>query len=260
MAAIRKGSRKEQLPGLEEEALLWNHGNAFVFGVDEAGRGCLAGPVCAAVACWAPFSLLPGASALPVPVRDSKQMTEPQREACFDPVKQRALASGVGFASAAEIDRWNILRATHLAALRALESALQSIRARGLSLDFSRVAFLADGGQPLISKGRFFVGAAEYAPEFPLTGELFRRSFTEKCVVKGDGKVFSIASASVLAKVSRDRRMLDLAEKYPAYEFAVHKGYPTPQHVGNLNKAGPSPEHRRSFSPVAEACRALGME
>lgn len=242
-----------RLPDTTEETLLWNESGVFVFGVDEAGRGCLAGPVCAAVACWAPIAPEAG---LPVPVRDSKQMTEEQREACFEPVRAGALAHGVGFASSEEIDRWNILRANHLALARAIEAALAALVGRGLlgsSSTGARFAFLTDGNQPLVEKSRFFVSSPEYRAEFPLLSRLFASGFREKCVVKGDSKVFSIASASILAKVSRDRRMAELDRLFPAYEFAAHKGYSTPRHVALLREHGPCSEHRRTFSPVTEA-------
>lgn len=144
-------------PDLSQETLLWEKhpGGVFVFGVDEAGRGCLAGPVCAAVACWAPTEKLP-----PVPVRDSKQMTHEQREACFEPVTSGALAYGVGMASREEIDRFNILRANHLAVLRALEAAL-----RMLGETTAPVAFLADGNRPLVGHAREFTEHAELKAE-----------------------------------------------------------------------------------------------
>ncbi len=233
-------------PGIEEEALLWQQGGAFVFGVDEAGRGCLAGPVCAAVSCWLPFE-----GDLPVDVRDSKQMTHDQRENCFEPIRERAHAFGVGFATCAEIDRWNILKANYLAVSRAIEAALAGIPDSAAA----KVVFLTDGNHPLVSKSRFFVESAEYRQEFPRANRLFREGFEEKCVVKGDSKVFSIASASVLAKVSRDRHMVELGRRYPEYEFAEHKGYSTPRHVAILREVGPCSEHRRSFSPVSEALR-----
>jgi ribonuclease HII len=237
-----------KVPTLAEEALLWNQhqGGVFVFGVDEAGRGCLAGPVCAAVACWAPREALPEG----VAIRDSKQMTEAQREAAFEPVRQGALAHGVGFASCEEIDRFNILRANHLAVARALEMALRSL---GPAAEKTPFVFLADGNQPLVSKALTFVENKEFASELPLVSNLFKRKFSEFCHVKGDSKVFSIAAASVLAKVSRDRHMHELDRLYPDYEFAAHKGYSTPRHVAILRTRGPCSEHRRSFSPVSES-------
>ena len=239
-------------PDVTEEALFWNQGSSFVFGVDEAGRGCLAGPVSAAVSCWAPFSRAFG---FPADVRDSKLMTEIQREDAFAPVMAHALAYGVAYASPAEIDRWNILRATHLAIARALEQALCSLAARSLlkGSSYKDFAFLIDGNQPMVSQAGFFVRMKEFEPEFPYLRALFKRELVEKCLVKGDSKVFSIASASVLAKVSRDRLMVELDQRYPAYEFGLHKGYSTPRHIENLRKHGPCSEHRKSFSPVNEA-------
>jgi ribonuclease HII len=230
-------------PNLAVETLLWekNPGGVFVFGVDEAGRGCLAGPVCAAVASWAPCA------SNPVPVRDSKQMTHDQREACFEPVRAGAHAYGVGFASREEIDRFNILRANHLAVLRAVEAALERVGALA-----GRFVFLSDGNRPLVQNARDFLVHPEHRSEFPLSSRLFEQGFDEQCHVKGDGKVFSIASASILAKVSRDRHMVELDRLHPGYEFATHKGYSTPRHVAILRRRGPCPEHRRTFSPVTE--------
>lgn len=245
-------AKGKNLPTVEQEALLWKQGSAFVFGVDEAGRGCLAGPVCAGAACWAPFSAALG---LPAEVRDSKMMTEHQREAAFSPVQSLALAHGVGFATAQEIDRWNILRATHLAIARAVEAALASLRERGLlaDSDLARMAFLIDGNQPMVTQSGFFVRQKEYADEFPFLSRVLKFKYPEICVVKGDSKVFTIASASVLAKVSRDRLMTALDAAYPAYAFAQHKGYSTPAHIEKLRANGPCSEHRQSFSPVSQA-------
>lgn len=250
-------------PTIQEETLFWKstQRGVFVFGVDEAGRGCLAGPVCAAVACW---DDLRGAEALPVPVRDSKLMTEAQREECFDPIMGQALAYGVGYGSCAEIDRWNILKANYLAVARALEGALGMLAARGRihagNLKASRFVFLSDGNQPLVSNARFFVFSPEYMASFPLLAELLRADYEERCIVKGDSRIFSIASASVLAKVSRDRHMVSLHAAYPDYEFASHKGYSTPRHVAILRKVGPCSEHRRSFAPVSETLALFPQE
>ena len=248
-------------PDFKEEALLWKQGNAFVFGIDEAGRGCLAGPVCAAVAAWAPHTTLDILGK--IPVRDSKLMTEAQREAAFHPVQEGTLACGVGWASAKEIDTWNILRATYLAVARAMEAAIQEMLELELlthaSIVQSKFVFLTDGSHPMLSHARAFAHASEYEKEFPLLREIYKNTILEKCVVQGDSKVFSIASASILAKVSRDQRMLELDREFPAYQFADHKGYSTAKHVGNLQRVGPCSEHRRSFSPVSEAARKFGM-
>ncbi len=248
-------------PTILQETLFWeSQDGVFVFGVDEAGRGCLAGPVCAAVACW---EKLEGGD-LPVPVRDSKQMTELQREACFEPIREKALAFGVGYGSCQEIDRWNILKANYLAVARALEGALGCLvslgRVHAGALSKNKFVFLSDGNHPLVSNTRFFVFSPEYMAAFPLLSELLRASFEEICVVKGDSKVFSIASASVLAKVSRDRHMVGLHNAFPAYEFASHKGYSTPQHVAILRKVGPCSEHRRTFAPVSDTLELFASE
>lgn len=244
-------------PSLEEEALLWKQGSAFVFGVDEAGRGCLAGPVCAAVAAW-PAQL--AQEAMLSGIRDSKLMTEAQREAVFDEVKNKTLAHGVGWASAQEIDRWNILRATYLAVARATEIALQLMAQENFfdGKDFSSFAALTDGSHPLLSRGKMFATHPEYAAEFPYLRALLEKPLQEICVIKGDSKVYSIASASILAKVSRDRHMHVLDKEFPAYDFAIHKGYSTAKHREKLRAAGPCSEHRKSYAPVAEAARLLG--
>lgn len=242
-------ARKADFLSINEEALLWNESDAFVFGVDEAGRGCLAGPVCAAVSCWAPFSPL-GDSPL-VEVRDSKKMTEIMRERAFDPIHWFGFVHGVGFASAEEIDRWNIFRATHLAVLRAVEIALQKLHQKNIPLEPQRFTFLVDGNQPMVKLGTFFVQHEEFAKEFPITKTLMR-NFQERPIVKGDSKVFSIACASVLAKVSRDRLMTTIDKQYPQYEFAKHKGYSTALHVSKIQEYGPCFEHRKTFAPVSE--------
>jgi ribonuclease HII len=240
-------------PNLEQEALLWNEGSAFVFGVDEAGRGCLAGPVCAAVTCWAPHSVHLG---LAVDVRDSKKMAEKHREQAFLPVQQLALAWGIGLASAGEIDRWNILRATHLAVARALETSLRVLRERALwspsPADARLFAFLADGNRALAGYASFFSSHPEYRGELSLVHAVLSAAPREVCVIQGDSSVFSIASASVLAKVCRDRHMQALEARHPGYEFSVHKGYGTALHRRKLTELGPCPEHRRSFGPVTE--------
>lgn len=229
-------------PNLEHEALLWKQGSAFVFGIDEAGRGCLAGPVCAAV-----YSLPANLETPPVNIRDSKQIKEEERERILDEVKSAARVFGVGLASSLEIDKYNILQATCLAILRATEMALAQLD------NFQRIAFLTDGGMKLLHRGEAFLRMPEFAHEFSLVRKLFQIGFSELPVVKGDGKVVSIAGASVIAKVTRDRVMRDLALAYPQYEFEIHKGYSTPRHVSCLNEHGPCSEHRMSFAPVRSA-------
>lgn len=226
-------------PTLERETLLWKQSGVFVFGLDEAGRGCLAGPVCAAA-----FSFPRGVESIP-DVRDSKQIAEPAREAMFEEVRSASQASGIGFASAEEIDRFNILNATCLAVLRAVEQALESAIRREPAAKF---VFLTDGNLQLLHRAEQFVKL----PEFRRVRDLFGAGFEEIPVVKGDAQVASIAGASLLAKVSRDRVMRELDDKFPGYEFRVHKGYSTALHVQKLRELGPISEHRRSFAPVKQ--------
>lgn len=174
-------------------------------GVDEAGRGPLAGDVYAAAVILPPGCELPG-------LNDSKKLSEKKREILFDLICEKAVAWSVGTASVEEIDHLNILQATFLAMKRAVE---------GLSV-LPRLA-LVDGSQN---------------PPLPVHS---------RAIVKGDGKSASIAAASILAKVSRDRYMKRLAEQYPQYRFEQHKGYPTPLHYRLLDEFGPSPVHRKSF-------------
>ena len=182
-------------------------------GVDEAGRGPLAGPVFAACAVLRPGAELPY-------LNDSKKLTEARREELFRLLTQGGAAwFGVGSASPEEIDRVNILQATFLAMNRAYEALLRS----GLPEEVRPRLALVDGNRD---------------PGLPLP---------TRTVVKGDGKSAAIAAASVLAKVSRDHYMEELDREYPQYRFAKHKGYPTKLHYDLLREYGPSPVHRRSF-------------
>lgn len=182
-------------------------------GVDEAGRGPLAGPVFAACAVLRPGAELPY-------LNDSKKLTEARREELFRLLTQGGAAwFGVGSASPEEIDRVNILQATFLAMNRAYEALLRS----GLPEEVRPRLALVDGNRD---------------PGLPLP---------TRTVVKGDGKSAAIAAASVLAKVSRDHYMEELDREYPQYRFAKHKGYPTRLHYDLLREYGPSPVHRRSF-------------
>ena len=176
-----------------------------ICGLDEAGRGPLAGPVAAGACILAPDTVIEG-------LDDSKKLSEKKREELYDVITSTAVAWAVGLASEREIDEINILNASLLAMRRAVE---------GLSVrpDF----LLIDGNQ---TKG------------FDLPRE---------AVVKGDGKSQSIAAASILAKVTRDRLCTDLDRDYPQYGFARHKGYPTKDHMLAVYVWGPSPVHRKSF-------------
>ncbi|HIS68299.1 MAG TPA: ribonuclease HII [Candidatus Gallacutalibacter stercoravium] len=176
-----------------------------VCGVDEAGRGPLAGPVFAAAVILPPGLLLPG-------VNDSKKLSPKKREALFDLICQNAVSYGIASASEAEIDSVNILNATFLAMQRAVAQ-----------LDPQPALALVDGNR---------------LPSLPMPA---------KAIVKGDALSLSIAAASILAKVSRDRLMEELGRQYPQYQFDKHKGYGTKLHIELIRQYGPCPLHRRSF-------------
>lgn len=186
-------------------------GFSAVCGIDEAGRGPLAGPVCAAAVILPPDCDIPG-------LNDSKKLSEKKREALFPVIQEKALAFGIGWATAEEIDRVNILQATFLAMARAVE------------------ALPAPADYALVDGNRM--------PPLPIPGET---------IVKGDATSASIAAASILAKVSRDRLLRRLDEAHPEYGFAKHKGYGTKAHYEAIRKYGLLPEHRRSFLKNLEA-------
>lgn len=188
---------------LEKEYI--NKGYAFVAGVDEAGRGPLAGDVYAAC-------VILDENNLPEGLDDSKKLTQKKREALFDEIKEKAVCFSIGTASVSEIDEINILQATFLAMKRAVQ---------GMKIKPSLL--LIDGNRE------------------PKTG------ITEITVIKGDAKSKSIAAASILAKVARDRYMLELSEKYPEYAFEKHKGYGTKLHYEKIKQFGISEIHRKSF-------------
>lgn len=181
------------------------NGYKVVCGIDEAGRGPLAGPVFAAAV------ILPENYSHPV-LNDSKKLSEKKRDAVYDDIIKDALSYSVGIATEEEIDEINILNATFLAMKRAVE---------GLNIkpDFAYI----DGNQ------------------YPKTG------VKEETIVKGDGKCISVAAASIIAKVSRDRFMLEIDKQYPEYQFSKHKGYGTKLHYEMIEKYGVSKVHRRTF-------------
>ncbi len=192
---------------------LWNfehmameEGYKLICGVDEAGRGPLAGPVCAAAVILPADLEIEG-------LNDSKKLTEKKREALYDVIKEKAVAYGIAMASEQEIDEINILQATFLAMKRAVE-------AMGCKPDF----VLVDGNRE------------------PDLGEL-----PQKTIVKGDSRSANIAAASILAKVTRDRYMMEKDAQFPQYGFAVHKGYGTQKHYEALREHGHCPIHRRTF-------------
>ena len=181
-------------------------GKKFICGVDEAGRGPLAGPVCAAAVILPTDCEIEG-------LNDSKKLTEKARERLFPVIMEKAVAYSIAFATVEEIEEYNILNATYLAMNRAIE------------------------GLPT---------KADYAL---IDGNRVPTDISVPCetVVKGDFKSCSIAAASILAKVSRDRLMLEYASEYPQYNFEKHKGYGTAEHIALIKEHGLSPIHRPSF-------------
>lgn len=205
------------------ERPLWEGGLTRVAGVDEAGRGPLAGPVVAAAVVLPPAWLVDGLPGALEGLNDSKQLTAEQREGFFAVLMDRPdVRWAIGQADSDEVDRWNILQATH----RAMNSALAQLRPAPQHV-------LVDG--TLVRSLRF--------PQTPL--------------VQGDARSYSIAAASVLAKVTRDRMMLDFDRQWPDYGFATHKGYGTPEHLAALSAFGPCPIHRRTFAPLKPEQRQL---
>jgi ribonuclease HII len=203
-------------PTLEHEGWLWARGYGRVAGLDEAGRGALAGPLVAAAVVLRP-TLENGA--ILAGVRDSKLLTPRQRGALVERIRQAALATGVGIVSAALVDAVGLSAAGWLAFRRALAALPEPA-------DF----LLVDA---------FRLPAAS-VPQLPL--------------VRGDMRCLSIAAASVLAKVTRDRLMEQVHARYPQYAFHRHKGYATAAHRAALARVGPCPEHRRSYAPVRALC------
>lgn len=193
---------------IENELFL--QGIKTICGTDEAGRGPLAGPVYAAAVILPPGLEIPG-------LNDSKKLSEKKRDALFDIIKDKAVSYSISSADEKEIDELNILEAAMLAMRRAVE---------GLSIRPDIV--LADGNRD---------------PKPFYKGE----PVASRPVVKGDALCANIAAASILAKVSRDRVMLEMAKLYPGYGFEKHKGYPTREHYAAIAQLGPCPIHRRSF-------------
>ena len=193
----------------EPERACWAEGAALVCGVDEAGAGPLAGAVYAAAVILPPEWKLEG-------LNDSKQVSPKRRERLFDRIREQASAWAVAWADEREIDETDILSARILAMQRAIDGLARAA-------DFA----LIDGNR---DRGR---AAAITTPH--------------RAIVKGDSLSASIAAASILAKVSRDRYMEEMARRYPEYEFERHKGYPTRRHYELLRKYGPCPIHRRTF-------------
>jgi ribonuclease HII len=190
------------------ERAAWRSGLKQVAGVDEAGRGPLAGPVVAAAVILDPNRRVKG-------LDDSKRLTPAQRERLFEQILERAPGLGIGIVDPQTIDRVNILEATRLAMYEAL-------------------------------------GQLTPRPDLVLIDALRLPALTvsQKPIIKGDRRSASIAAASIVAKVTRDRLMLEADARFPEYGFGRHKGYPTPEHLAALEKHGPCPIHRRTFHGV----------
>lgn len=203
-------------PSLIEENGLCARGYSLIAGVDEAGRGALAGPVVAAAVILPPSPDFPWLKS----VRDSKEVTPIRRESLFDLIEQEAIAVSVGIITPQTIDVIGILNATKIAMCHAIEQLA-------------------------------------YPPDFLLIDylRLPQLRVSQKPIVHGDKLCLSIACASIIAKVTRDRIMVELDQIHPGYGLANHKGYGTRHHVSCLHQHGPSPIHRHSFAPVREAAR-----
>ena len=203
--------RSEQRPTYKEEASLFEQGYSLIAGLDEVGRGPLAGPVTAGVAVL-PLNLKGEWVGL---IRDSKQMTSTQRERALPFIQDAALALAVGMSTSQEVDDLGIVEATRLAMARALDSL------------------------PLLPQ--FLLLDA-----FPLPGV----AIPQKAIIRGDALCLSIAAASIVAKVTRDRLMVEQDVMFPGYGFARHKGYGTKEHIRSIMRLGPCTIHRRSFAPI----------
>ncbi|MCL4745761.1 MAG: ribonuclease HII [Burkholderiaceae bacterium] len=204
------------MPEREQPSLVAGSAQVLVCGVDEAGRGPLAGPVYAAAVILHPGAAIAG-------LRDSKKLSAARRELLATRIRAQAIAWAVASASVEEIDRLNILQASLLAMRRAVES-----------LDPAPSLALVDGNR---------------APALRCTVQT---------LVGGDAIDASISAASILAKTARDAALRELHLLWPQYGFDAHKGYPTPAHIVALRRYGPSPEHRRSFSPVRAVLEGEG--
>lgn len=206
-------TKNPQIPSFTEERTLEAQGYRYIAGIDEVGRGALAGPVVAAAVILpcqidAPWLSL---------VKDSKQLLPNRRELLFHHIHSIAVAIGVGSVPREEIDAWGIIKATQLAMKLAIDQL--SPPAETLLIDYM------------------------YLPGVRLP---------QKGITHGDSLCFSIACASIIAKVTRDRVMIELDKVYPGYGLAQHKGYGTREHLAGLCRLGPSPIHRQSFKPVRE--------
>jgi ribonuclease HII len=209
-----KGRALSRFPNLDEEDKLKSQGYELIAGIDEVGRGALAGPVVASAV------ILPHRTDLPwlQLVRDSKELNSKKRESLFDLLNNEAVAIGIGIVSPQVIDSMNIFKATKLAMMQAVEKLPKQP-------NFLLIDRLSLSQCPIPQRG----------------------------ITRGDKSCLSIACASIVAKVTRDRMMEELDQIYPGYGFAQHKGYGTRKHISCLQKLGPSPAHRLYFAPVRNA-------
>lgn len=199
------------LPEIDQtylENCLYNDGVVSIAGVDEVGRGCLAGPVLAASVILPKDCGIEG-------INDSKKLSPKKRDELFDKIIYGAISYGVGIVSSEEIDKINILQAT----LKAMKIAVECLKVKPQFL-------LVDGNQPLDTQ------------------------IQQKLVVKGDVRSISVGAASIVAKVTRDRMMAEYDKKFPGYDFAIHKGYGTADHLAVLQKLGATAIHRKTFAGV----------
>jgi len=214
-----KGRALSQSPNLDEEDKLRSQGYELIAGIDEAGRGALAGPVVAAAV------ILPHQASLPwfERVRDSKKLNSTERESLFELIQKEAVAVGTGIIPPQVIDSVNILRATKLAMMQAVEK--------------------------LPEQPTFLLIDRITLPQCPIA---------QRGITRGDESCVSIACASIIAKVTRDRVMQEFERIHPGYGFALHKGYGTREHMSCLQKLGPSPIHRLYFAPVKNTITGQG--
>jgi len=216
----RRRTGSPRTPSFAEERLLESEGYRYIAGIDEVGRGALAGPVVAAAV------ILPADMDTPwlSQVRDSKQLSPARRELLFHHIHETAIAIGIGSAEREIVDTRGIVRATRLAMRLAIEQL--SPPAEALLIDYMRL------------------------PEV---------SLPQKGITGGDSRCFCIACASIIAKVTRDLLMIKLDRTYPDYGLARHKGYGTREHLACLSRLGPSPIHRRSFNPVRSMIQGFNI-
>ncbi|MFC1892981.1 ribonuclease HII [Chloroflexota bacterium] len=207
--------KNTNIPSFAEEELLYTRGYRLIAGVDEVGRGALAGPVVAAAVILPPHLEAPWLAM----VRDSKQLSPAKRELLFGYIQETATAIGIGTTPNDVVDNQGIIKATRLAMKTAIDQL--SPPAESLLIDYMSL------------------------PEMQLP---------QRGITNGDSLCLSIACASIMAKVTRDHMMLELGRMYPGYGLAQHKGYGTREHLACIRRLGPSPIHRQSFKPVNMEC------